>query len=99
MMTSSADGDDNHATAASFKITTGERLFGDVVITLVDDPKHDSTYLSAKDPGNNRNIKVEVNIPTDSSTRQIVVSKTEDGVTLPLSTMCCSGWFLSVMQT
>lgn len=54
------NGEDKHATSASFKITTSERLFGDVVITLKDDPKHDSTWLKAVEPTTNNNLTVSV---------------------------------------
>ena len=56
-------GDDLHETAATLtvNVNNGQQLWGDVVITLEQDPKHDSTWLIASKPAGNRNIEVTVN--------------------------------------
>ena len=51
---------DKHNVKAEIEITTKEKLFGDVVIFLVEDPAHTSTWLVAKEPAINVNMTVSV---------------------------------------
>lgn len=51
---------DKHNVKAEIEITTEEKLFGDVVIFLVEDPAHTSTWLVAKEPAINVNMTVSV---------------------------------------
>ena len=54
-------GTDKHNEKSALEITTSKALFGDVVITLKADPKHDNTNLvTMNDPANTRNIYVVV---------------------------------------
>lgn len=53
-------GEDHHDTPASFEINTTKQVWGDVTITIVVDPEHDSTWLKAVEPETNNNLTVSV---------------------------------------
>lgn len=51
---------DKHDVASIVKVTTADKLWDDVVFTLAEDAKHDSTWLVAKEPAINVNMTVSV---------------------------------------